>query len=107
MKKELIEILDSIPTEVNHSDIIDFKDFDERMSAVGVLYANTIGVSSSHIEFYPDNEPPLKEEILSWIWSFRPDLTDDILKMDLSEDFTFLIESYRDSEMDKFWKEWS
>ena len=76
MKQGLIEILDSIPTEVNHSDIIDFKNFYERVSAVGVIYANTIGVSIDKIEFCPNNEPPSKGEILSWIWSFRPDLTD-------------------------------
>lgn len=107
MKQDLIEILDSIPTKVKHSDIIDFKNFDERMSAVGVIYANTIGVSIDKIEFCPNNEIPSEGEILSWIWSFRPDLSDDIIKMNLSEDFAFLIKSYRDSEMDKFWKEWS
>ncbi len=43
------------------------------------------------------------EEILSWIWAYRPDLGSEILGMKLSEDFKILIESYNSSDMQKFW----
>ena len=103
MKSELEKILETVPTEVPWSEIVDFDKFDERQSAVIVLYPNTIGVCESYIEFCPDYEPPQREEILSWIWAFRPDLADEILEMNLSEDFKILLESYNSSEMQKFW----
>jgi len=104
MKNELNKILESIPSEVQWSDIVDSDNFNERLSAVSALFVNTIGVGENYIEFCSDNEPPLKEEELSWVWSYRPDLANEILEMDLSEDFRVLIESYKDSEMDRFWK---
>lgn len=103
MKSELEKILETVPTEVPWSEIVDFDKFDERQSAVSVLYSNTIGVCENYIEFCPDYEPPQREEILSWIWAFRPDLADEILEMNLSEDFKILLESYNSSEMQKFW----
>jgi hypothetical protein len=104
MKNELSKILESIPRLVRNDIIVDFKGLDVRISAVSVLFANTIGVDENHIEFCPENEPPLKEEEeLSWIWSFRPDLADEFLSIDLSDDLRILIESYRDCQMERFW----
>nr|WP_298997904.1 hypothetical protein [uncultured Allomuricauda sp.] len=71
---------------------------------MSVLFVNTIGVCENYIEFCSDNKPPLKEEVLSWIWAYRPDLASELLELDLTEDFRFLIQSFRDSEMDKFWQ---
>ena len=45
METELNKILESYPTTVNHTDIFDFDNFDERLSAVDTLVVNTIGVS--------------------------------------------------------------
>lgn len=101
MKNELSKILESIPETVLFSEIVDFDNFDERLSAIGVLFINTIGVCDDYIEFCPDNEPPLREEKLSWIWSFRPDLAEELLKLELSDDFEALISAYNLSEMDK------
>lgn len=103
MKSELNKIIESIPKEVSWKEIIDFDNFDERLSAISVLFVNTIGVCENYIEFCPDNEPPLREEELSWIWSYRPDLSDEFLKLELSDDFRMLINSYKESEMEKFW----
>jgi len=103
MSIELENILKSIPKEVEFNDIIEFDKLDERISAVGVLFANTIGVNEKSVEFCPDNEPPLFEEIISWIWTFRPDLGKEILKQNLSEDLIKLVSSYENGEMNKFW----
>ncbi|WP_339697773.1 hypothetical protein [uncultured Marixanthomonas sp.] len=103
MKSELDQIIESIPKAVSWKEIVDFDNFDERLSAICVLFVNTIGVCENYIEFCPDNEPPLREEELSWIWPFRPDLSDELLKLELSNDFRMLINSYKESEMDKFW----
>ena len=103
MKIELENILKSVPNEVEFSEIIEFEKLDDRISAVGVLFANTIGVNEKSIEFCPDNEPPLIEEIISWIWTFRPDLGTEILNQNLSEDLIKLISSYEKNEMDNYW----
>ena len=73
MESELNMILKSVPTEVKFNEIVEIDKMDERISAVGALCANTIGVYEDYIEFCPDNEPPLKDEELSWIWVLSPD----------------------------------
>lgn len=103
MITDLNKIIDSTPIEVKYKEIVDFDGLDERISAVGVLYANTIGVCDGYIEFCPDNDPPLIEEILSWIWTFRPDLSPDILKQSIPKDLKLLIESYQAGDMSKWW----
>jgi len=102
-KNELQSLLNSYPTTVNHRDVVDFTNFDERLSAVDCLVVNTIGVSEGFIEFIPDNEPPLKEEIFCWIWAIRPDLSNDLLDLEISEDFRVLLNSYIDNNMTRFW----
>lgn len=103
MENHLHTLLSSYPTTVNHSDIVDFGNFDERLSAVDSLVVNTIGVSEDFIEFIPDNEPPLEEEIYCWIWVIRPDLSKDLLDLNISEDFRILLKSYIDNDMSRFW----
>lgn len=60
MKHELSKILGSIPSKVQWKYIVDFDNFGERLSAVSVLFVNTIGVGEDYIEFCPDNEPPFE-----------------------------------------------
>lgn len=103
METELQILLKSYPTIVNRRDIVDFANFDERLSAVDCLVINTIGVSEDFIEFIPDNEPPLDEEIHYWIWAIRPDLSEELLRIDISKDFRILLEAYIDNEMSRFW----
>jgi len=103
METELQTLLKSYPTTVNHSDVVDFINFNERLSAVDFLVVNAIGVSEDFIEFIPDNEPPLKEEIFCWIWAIRPDLSKDLLNLEISEDFRILLNSYIDNDMTRFW----
>ncbi|MDQ1088425.1 hypothetical protein [Siphonobacter sp. SORGH_AS_1065] len=107
METELNKILESYPTIVNYTDIIDFDNFDERLSAVDTLVVNTIGVSEDIIEFIPYNEPPLKEEIHCWIWAIRPDLSKDLLTLDINEDFRILLKSYMDNDLSMFWNHMS
>ncbi|MFY7936447.1 MAG: hypothetical protein ACOVOQ_03640 [Flavobacterium sp.] len=103
METELNKLLESYPTTVNHTDIIDFDNFDERLSAVDILVVNTIGVSEDIIEFIPDNEPPLKEEIYCWIWAIRPDFSKDLLNLDINDDFRILLRSFINNDMSRFW----
>lgn len=103
MTLDLKTLIDYTPIEVKFSQIVDFDRLDERISAVGVLCVNNIGVCDDYIEFCSDNEPPLTSEIISWIWVFRPDLSLDILKETLQKDLKLLIESYQTEDMDKWW----
>lgn len=107
MKNQLSQLIESYPREVSWKDIVDFDQFDERLSGIDLLVVNTIGVCEGSIEFCPDNEPPLKEEVLCWIWSFRPDLSDELLGLELSDDFRLLITCYKASSMDRFWNHFS
>jgi hypothetical protein len=103
METELQTLIKSYPITVNHTDIVDFANFDERLSAVDSLVVNTIGVSEDFIEFIPDNKPPLVEEIYCWIWAIRPDLSKDLLDLDISEDFRILLKSHIENNMSRFW----
>ncbi len=103
MKKQLLELIETYPTEINWDDVIDFENFDDRLYASNLFVGTTIGVSEGFVEFCPDNEPPLREEILCWIWAIRPDLSKLILELDnISEEFKVLLSAYIESDMDKF-----
>ena len=84
MKNELNKLIDNYPEQLNWEEVIDFDNFDERLAAVDCLVVNTIGVSKGFLEFIPDNNPPLKEEILCWIWAIRPDLSAELVMLGMS-----------------------
>ena len=100
---ELKSLRVNIPAEVKWTEIIDFERVDERVSCVGMLFPNTIGVCDGYIEFCPDNDPVEEEETLAWIWTIRPDLANDILDLDLTEEFRKLLESYKDGKLEDWW----
>lgn len=101
--KTLKELIENYPNEVTFEEIVDFENFDERLSVVDCVVVNSIGVSEGFIEFIPDNNPPLNEEILCWIWAIRPDLMNEILQKNISDDLEFALNSYLNNSMDKFW----
>jgi hypothetical protein len=104
MEKELKELIENYPKQLNWEDVTDFENFDERLSAVDCLVINTIGVSDGFIEFIPDNNPPLKEEVLCWIWAIRPDLSTELIKLnDIQDDFKTLLQAHIENKMEKFW----
>ena len=107
METVLHKLLESYPITVNHADIVDFDNFDERLSAVDCLVVNTIGVSEAFAEFIPDNDPPLDKEIFCWIWAIRPDLSKYLVNLDISEDFRVLLHAYIDNDMNRFWNHMS
>ncbi|WP_262147888.1 hypothetical protein [Chryseobacterium foetidum] len=104
MKNETLkEISQNYPNQIMFNDIGDFENFDERLSVIDCIIVNTIGVEEGFIEFTPDNNPPLEDEILCWIWAFRPDLTNEILEINKNEDLKFALNSYLNNSLDKFW----
>lgn len=99
----LKELIKKYPSEILFEEIVDFESFDERLSVVDCIVANTIGVSERSIEFIPDNIRPLKDEILCWIWAFRPDLSKEILEITENKDMKVALSSYLNNTMDEFW----
>jgi hypothetical protein len=103
MKNTLAALLNAYPPQVKFNEVEDFDSFDERVSAVDILVTNTIGVSAGYVEFIPDSDPPLKEEVYCWIWLIRPDLSKELLLQDISDDFRLLLNAYINNNMDEFW----
>ena len=103
MYNKLSTLIESYPTKVNWIDVMDFVNFDERLSAIDCLVTNIIDVSEGFIEFIPENEPPSKEEILCWIWAIRPDLSKELITLNTSEGFKILLNSYINNNMKAFW----
>ncbi len=104
MKNDTLkELLQNYPIEVAHQEVIDFENFEERLSAVDYIAVNRIEVDEGFIAFIPDNEPPQLEEIYCWIWAIRPDLSKDLQHLELSDDLSTLLNSYLDQDMGKFY----
>lgn len=104
MKNETLkEITRNYPNQIMFDNIIDFENFEERLSVIDCIVVNVIGVEEGFIEFIPDNNPPLEDEVLCWIWAFRPNLTNEILEITKNEDLKFALNSYLNNSMDKFW----
>jgi len=51
----LKELIKKYPSEILFDEIVDFGSFDERLSIVNCIVANTIGVTERSIEFIPDS----------------------------------------------------
>lgn len=105
MKTETLkEIFKNYPHQIQFDDINDFENFDERLAVVNCIVVNIIGLEDGFIEFIPDNNPPLEDEIFCWIWAFRPDLTKEILEQTKNENLKFALKAYLNNSMDKFWE---
>ena len=85
--------------------IVQFNEFDLRVSAVDSIVVNIIGVCNGFVEFCPDDNPPKYEEILCWIWAIRPDLTPELLNLEnLNPGFRLLLKSYSEGDIDRFFE---
>lgn len=96
-------LLASLPRAVAIADIAEVAMLDDRIAAVGLLHANTIGVTADSLQFIPDNEPPLLEEQLLWLWTIQPRLGPDILTFPISANCKLLLNAYLKDEMHSFW----
>ena len=94
-----MDIPNNIVKVVAHSDVEEFNEIDTRVSAIECLYANIIGVNENTIEWCPNDEPPLKEEYLVWLWVIQPSIGNKILP-ECSEELTKLINAYNSNEME-------
>lgn len=102
-EKSLSNIIAEYPSRVEFEEITDFNKFDDRRSCIECVTVNIIGVNDGFIEFCPNEEPPEMLELLSWIWLFRPDLGNEIMK-NAPEELNKLIEHYNSNQLDEWWK---
>jgi len=95
-------IIRNVPEQVNWSEVENFDDFDTRMSAVGCLYANIIGVSEEIIEWCPDDT---NDDIAycAWVWAICPSLGEEVKKR-CDTDLKELIEAYESNKMESWFE---
>ena len=103
----LMALLAALPREVERADITDVALLEERIAAVGALHANTIGVGEEGVQFCPDNEPPLLEEKLMWLWVIHTPLGATILAFPITFPISaacqLLLTAYLHDDMSRFW----
>ncbi len=104
MQKNLNEILENVPSTVNFGEVKEFDDLDDRVSCIESITINIVGVEEGYIEFCPNDEPPAIEEMLAWIWLFRPDLGEEIVAKSQSEELRRLVTHYREGTIDEWWQ---
>ncbi len=97
------ELLKNIPKSIKINLITDPELLDERISANDCLVVNTIGVNKTTLDFIPNDTPPNIKEIHCWLWVIRPDLSKELLKLEISEDLRELIEAYVEDKMQDYW----
>jgi len=96
--------IESTPREVPFSEIGDFDQLDERVSAVTAIFGSVFGVNDGSVEWCPDDVKPTEQERLAWIWLCNPSLDGEILPR-AEAWFRELVVAYRAGEMRRWWGE--
>ena len=76
---QTISDISNTPREVKWSDVADFDQLDERVSAVTSIFGSVIGVNDGYMEWCPDDTPPTEFARLAWIWACNQTLDTKIL----------------------------
>jgi hypothetical protein len=100
---ESVPDIDATPRRALWSDIGDFDNLDERVSAVCVLFGSVVGVNNGYVEWCPDDNPPTEQERLAWVWLCWPNLGAQ-LSSKASGDLLQLINAYRSGAMQNWWQ---
>ena len=87
----LADLLETIPREVINVNIVEPENIDERISAVGTIFANTIGVKEVRLNLYQMIIHLLKVKFFLGFGLFRPDLGEEIINYDIEPEFKKLI----------------
>lgn len=89
--------------EVSFKEVEDFDNIDIRVSAIGCLFPNIIGVNENAIEWCPDSEPPLEDEYFAWLWVIKPSLGSEI-KEKCTDELSKLIVAYDSNSMESWFE---
>lgn len=96
-----MHIPEKFPREVPWGDIERFDDFDVRVSAIGCIFANIIGVNDGYVEWCPNGDPPSRDEYLAWLWVVKPGLG-KVISGESSGNFRELVQAYDANEIDRW-----
>jgi hypothetical protein len=96
--------IENTPHEVRWSDVADFDQLDERVSAVTVIFGSVVGVNDGSVEWCPEDIPPTEQERLAWIWLCNPSLDGDILPRAKGR-FRDLMVAWRAGAMRQWWED--
>jgi len=80
MVEQILNNLNLIEYKVNFSMISDFERMEERFFDIEKNFGDIVGMNVNAVEFCPNNKPPVKDEILAWLWIIHPELKDEIFK---------------------------
>ncbi len=94
---------DGTAREIAHNKVEEFNELDTRVSAIDCLYANIIGVNENTIEWCPNEEPPLVEEYIAWLWVINPKMEKQLLA-ECPEELLKLINAYNSKNMEKWFE---
>jgi hypothetical protein len=96
--------IENTPREVRWSEVGDFDQLDERVSALSVIFGSVINMNDGSMEWCPDDMPPTEQERLAWIWLCNPVLDAALLPCAKGR-FRDLLVAYRAGEMGRWWDE--
>jgi len=96
-------IPEALPHEISFDEIELFDDIDTRVSSIGCLFPNIIGVNENSIEFCPNEDPASADEYFCWVWLNKPSLGHEIA-LSCSDELVKLIKHYQASTMDKWFE---
>lgn len=98
-----MDVPENTERKVHRRDIEGLNEIDTRVSAIGCLYSNIIGVNENKIEWCPNDEPPSKEEYLAWLWVIQPSICEKIMQ-DSPEELTKLMIAYNSNKMEEWFE---
>lgn len=77
--QEILQDKNKIPMLVFFKNIQEIEKIEDRFFEVERVYGDIVGMNVDSVEFCPNNTPPLKEEILPWLWLIHPECKNEIL----------------------------
>jgi len=96
MINRIIDNFDLLEYKMYFKDIKEFERMEDRFFAVERYFGDIVGMNVDYVEFCPNNEPPLKNEIIPWLWVIHPEWKKEILNY-ANTDLREIIDEYEEN----------
>ncbi len=80
IKNIRFEKFKNIPATVKFKQIHEIDRMEERFFDIEQHFGDIVGMNDKSVCFCPNNNPPLKDEILPWLWIIHSEEKEEILK---------------------------
>jgi hypothetical protein len=80
MINDFIKRYEPIKRKVYFKDIKEKDRLEERFFDIEQYFGDIVGMNINSVEFCPNHEPPLKDEILPWLWLIYPECKEELLQ---------------------------